>query len=811
MRRVLFSLVLLLLVGALALFFLTELEDGAPDSLPSRPESSGTVPDSLLSEGDGAPARENQVAALRETVRADPEPDPEPVSIRQLDVIVSVLRRVDLRPVGGAECRLTRGYLGEVVRSGSTGPDGRFTTSIHSGESGDDALFVVTRKDGFVQQVLRLDPLEREDSVPTELRVILDPGLPLRGQVLDGTTLQPLAEAEIEAFLEVDFSELAEGIFTDREGRFALPGVPVSKPVSLTASLPGYREGGLSQSFEAARSDLQLLLFRGGSVEGIVHAPDGRPAAAARVTVRVLLAAEDVEEHQALTDEQGFFRIDELAFPGRCELRAASDRFGSGRAEPFDLVRDQQLVQRDIQLQRSGTELAVMVLDSTGSAVSELSLRLLDQNGMPPRSADTGEIDWNRGFAFQAGWHVYSPIIAGVYQVIAERAGQPTRSVRVEVQEGRRNEATILLKGGVALAGRVRNQGGVPQPSITLEFIYPLGEQADGLTDEQIERVLEGDDLGLVRVGGLTNDQGRFHLEGLPQSNGAVLVGDPLGGDEGPASRYALLIEHPVMPGGAALDLVLQDAPRVIGRFEPPDHLGEVSCLIRSGPMTSGRTLQVDPEGRFELRFARLGIAFDLVIEHAAGAPFFVFDLELAAGETRDLGRLKILPGGSLEGQVTDREGRPIPAAEVSATAGDWVWWKETVADRQGRFRLDGLPAVAGNFMVSSEQHVDELFELESLGGAHRQNVVLFRPGRLEGRLLDRTGKPRAEASIEAIFQGPDLQTAKWSDDALTDRRGRFTLLLHPGRYLVYPEGRADNATEVQIEEDGALEIQLGG
>jgi len=824
MRPLLFSLIVLFLLGALFLFLRDELKGGGPDGGPVRVEGADRAGGETQAAGGEAPAREVGSDLSREAVpgAALPEAEPKRPGARDSELIVSILRRVDRRPVGGAQCVVTEGYLGDVLRSGSTDSFGRFQTALDAGGAG---RFLIVRKEGFLQQVRLIDPGERGGPEPPRLEVLLDEGVPLRGQVLDGATRQPLVGAEIEAYLEVDFAELAEGVVTDRDGRFLVPGVPASKPLTLTAAFPGYRTGGFSQSFEAARSDLLILLDRGAAVEGTVFAPDGQPVGSARLQAVVLpdestSPEAEFEQYSTESDERGNFRVEGLAFPARYVLRAASDLHGSGRSEPFELLRDQQVVQRDVQLRRSATELAVMVVDDAGRAVPDVALRLLDRRGLPPRSPDTGELDWNRGFARQAGWHVYAPIAAGEYQVIAEREGQPVRSIRIGVEAGRRNEATILLQNGVPLLGRVRNRAGEPLARIALEFLYAVDEAALDLTGEQIERALEGDDHGLARAAAETDEQGRFRFEGLPRREGALLAGDTdlLGRGRELSPKYALLIEQPVLPGGPALELVLEDAPRVIGRFEPARGLGTVSCLIQSEARASDGKLSVDPEGRFELRFPRAGVPFDLILEHEAGAPFFVPDLILSAGEVRDLGRLKVVPGGSVEGLVSDSQGRPIAEVEVSVAVGDWAWWRETTTDRQGRFRLFGLPAVPGELSFTSEAEMGELLLIDDLGGAHRLKVVLYRPGRLLGRLLSGEGRPRADVSIEALFQGfqgsqgfqdQDLEAAKWSDDVQTDAEGRFTLLLRPGRYLVIPAGRSEGAVLVQVEEDGAGEVLL--
>ncbi len=108
------------------------------------------------------------------------------------------------------------------------------------------------------------------------------------GQVIDAETQKPIAGAEIE----LQNSGGGPGYFrarTDAQGQFALPRVPAERWYLVTVSADGYTDWALeSWQFPAAQREVALTvpLDRAGKVDVLARGSDGKPLAAARVTVR---------------------------------------------------------------------------------------------------------------------------------------------------------------------------------------------------------------------------------------------------------------------------------------------------------------------------------------------------------------------------------------------------------------------------------------------------------------------------------------------------------------------------------------------
>ena len=618
MGRPLFVLLLLLLALAVVIPFL--LDGGGSDPAgPAEPESAErTGPAS----GPGSAEQpEGGDRSVREVAEPDERPEPEATGASPLagNLTVKLVRRPDGGPVFGAACELTDGYLGGVAASFSSNTAGLFEVPLQALPA---EPFLVVRKEGYLQVVRRLEAAQ------PKVRIELEPGLPLRGMVLDGTTLEPLPGAGIEVFLDVDFTGLADGILTDREGRFLIPGVPASSLVNLTASLEGYRSTSLIDSFDAPTADLRLLLLRGATVEGVVHDQDGRPVEAARVRITAVteegLEREDegFEDQATETDSTGSYRLETLGTPNRYLMQVGSDLSGSARVGPFELLRDREVLRQDIRLVAGRTSLAVSALAEGGRPVAELELELTDLNGLPPRAEGSGEIEWERGFAYRNGVHLYAPLQPGRYRLVARAEGRPAQSVWVEVEEGRRNEVTLILSPGSGLTGLVRNERGEPLAGVPVEFIYALDVTSEGNLLLAAERILDGGEEGLVRSVTASGKDGRFRMDGLPDKAGSVVAGERFVGEGSLSFPYATVVVENVLPGGAPLELILAEAPRVVGRFEPPGRGIPASCLIQHDSLMHGGELLVDGQGRFELHFPRPGALFDLVLDPGVGAPF---------------------------------------------------------------------------------------------------------------------------------------------------------------------------------------------
>jgi RNA polymerase sigma factor (sigma-70 family) len=138
----------------------------------------------------------------------------------------------------------------------------------------------------------------------------------LAGVVVAGATGEPLAGVPLRAVFGRHVARAVSG----PGGAFTIDEL-FARPHTLLASYPGYADAE-QMAVAAGRTDLRILLRRGGTLAGTVVARDGRPVAA--YTLLVGSAGRPGETSHRVDDVQGAFRIEGIA-PGAQDLVAVAD------------------------------------------------------------------------------------------------------------------------------------------------------------------------------------------------------------------------------------------------------------------------------------------------------------------------------------------------------------------------------------------------------------------------------------------------------------------------------------------------------
>ena len=159
---------------------------------------------------------------------------------------------------------------------------------------------------------------------------------------------------------------------------------------------------------------------------------------------------------------------------------------------------------------------------------------------------------------------------------------------------------------------------------------------------------------------------------------------------------------------------------------------------------------------------------------------------------------------GAITGRVTAGDtGRPIPGATVSTISWDSMRVPKIArTDADGRYELTGLPAGRFEFSVAASGYLawqlgsplsDGLppVDLEDGARVKAADVVMYRPGAIEGVLLDEFGDPAPNVSVQVAqlqFAAGRRRLMPVGGGAarLTDDRGHFRVTgLAPGSYFV--------------------------
>ncbi|HEX7181544.1 MAG TPA: carboxypeptidase regulatory-like domain-containing protein [Thermoanaerobaculia bacterium] len=313
---------------------------------------------------------------------------------------------------------------------------------------------------------------------------------------------------------------------------------------------------------------------------------------------------------------------------------------------------------------------------------------------------------------------------------------------------------------------------------------------------------------------------GRFRLDGLPPAAALALSArlEHPGRPPGPASTASPL--SPLAPGEPrkGVRLVLVRGAMVFGAVVTVEGRTEseaAGARVRLQPLRAGspavevttgrdgRFLLADlPAGRYRLDVRKAGLPAPVLPEVVLPEP--VRDL--------DLGRIVLPRGVTLAGVVTDPEGRPIPGAEVRATAigresaPEEPPIRATTGD-DGGFRLGGLRE--GEPVDLRAEHPDYApAEIAGVEAAPDPPVVMvLTPGSwLSGQVVDEEGEGIAGAVLAAWVSPAPGSGARGIDglQVAAAADGRFEIRgLPPGALRLRASAPGHQDTEVS-----GLELQ---
>jgi protocatechuate 3,4-dioxygenase beta subunit len=599
---------------------------------------------------------------------------------------------------------------------------------------------------------LTLDPVVFEPALIDEL--YLQPGVTaehvltvLRGVTVAGTVRDangaPIDGAQVRAQLDRSWMFSRLGVHprtaVTREGAFRIDGLAPGQ-VELAIGAQGFEDatlelGRLERGEE--RTDLAVVLSRGGGIRGVVLLPDGSPAAGAQVTVQSEDRGRPWErrDESVRADEQGAFamtglepglyRVDahvvdrtrvtvKSRLTGRerertvsTTLRAGADGVAAGSGD---------LVLRVSE----GHRLAGRVVDDAGRAVPKVRIQYGRVTGAGA-GADGVVRDYrHRKVDDEEGAFELEGLESGTWRLHATADGHlPAEAVEVAVPGG--ELAPIRLERAAVVRGVVLGPDGRPAPDATVEV--RVADPAR-LGDPTLALGLRGRSTWSR----MADREGGFELEGVP--SGAVAL-------RATCVRHAPSepLELQVAPGGAAVE--------------------GVTLRLTAGVRLTGAV--VDALGR--------------------GVPARLVELDRSRGGRGDLGGRGELGGGGdvWTGGGFDRSaqtGADGAFAFHGLAVGEYV-----LTTRPGPAELAGL-----GLDVDGVEELLERRETVDVGpqGAH---VVLrpldVTPVRLHGTVTAGGRPATARLVVHPYPDGPQVTTG-------TDAAGAYAIVLPgAGRYLL--------------------------
>lgn len=604
------------------------------------------------------------------------------------------------------------------------------------------------------------------------LRIALAKGVAIEGTVYDARTRKPVEGAEVTTHPDYPTQYAPSGdhdsgrvkATTDASGRYRLLGLGADR-FTVTASGPGLSQA--DRATAAPATGIDFFLEPGATVSGRVLNEDGGPAERAVVTAEALVFPFRVLR-SAPTDVAGRFRLPGLP-PDRYRLVASAPGAGPGLLEEMALEEGESKVV-DLRLTRA-VEIIGRLVDAEGGLLpGHVRVRRVAGHDLTWSSALSPVAEVGEDGRFT----LHQKLGAGEYTLSAQARGFADKDVDLRIAEGETTHdvGDVVFDLGRTIRGRVVNHRGQPIPNA------------------QISTHIKG-----AGTSTQTQPDGSFRLAGLPEGRCSVRA----------TARGFAGENKEVEAGASQISFTLAQGSEIMGTAvdaqDRPISAVHASVIPREGrPGMNARPSADEPpdaNGRFRVRDLWAG-AFTLRLDASGFSTYYSKPLEVAVGQSLDLGRVILDRGGTVQGVVVDDQGQAVPGAEVwlveQPLNGVTLQYdrKPAFSDASGRFRLDGVPVGPASLRASHKAYPDpEPIEV-SVDPATRSataRIVLPAGGRIAGRVRWRR-PPEADvqyfASLGARGAGPWPEQVPISADGTftidSVRAGRVNLLLVAGR-----------------------------
>jgi hypothetical protein len=334
--------------------------------------------------------------------------------------------------------------------------------------------------------------------------------------------------------------------------------------------------------------------------------------------------------------------------------------------------------------------------------------------------------------------------------------------LKVAIVAGQTTEATLSLKPGMDVRGRVVDAAG------------------NGIDDAEV--VHAGWGGGATAVLTHSAADGTFALRGIETH---CHIGARKPGLRPSAMRQFTAGE------GASVECVLVldgDGASLGGLVLGPDGVPVAEAVVTAGSSEQNlhrlpdggqgmapQPVQVrtDARGRFHIPSLVPG-KLPLLVRARALAPWRE-EVEVVVGRAEER-TIHLQPGVVVHGVVRDAAGAAVAKAEVVVELERELGWRSTVAGPHGAYRIEGLPA--GSLPMRAER--DKVGKVKStleasVGQVVRWDPVLSLGLQLQGRIVDGDGKPVRDVIVEAQDERPRRGESFWVFET-SDADGRFVI-----------------------------------
>ena len=528
--------------------------------------------------------------------------------------------------------------------------------------------------------------------------------------------------------------------FSDPDGKFSITMGPGTYQLDVKAD-------GASVSTQQnvtvtlnEKTDVKITLPPEGTVIGVVTTPDGDHLAGAEIFIkRGGFPPVPAREQYARADAEGRFVLKGMAIePVKLHVRAA------GYAT--------KIIETTPAL--TGTAKEITVRLGVGAKVTG---RVATKEGVPV----VGErINLFQGFDFFSakttftdaqGAYAFAAVAAGDYNVSTGRFENSAggQSKKVTVPEDGAATADFQTEGDADASGSVQGKVTLAGQAVAGATVYATDERGQsnaisGKTDAEGQYLIKGLKPGRITVTVATS-------AGLQDSNTVRIrhAGETATLDVvfGSAALRATLVGadgHTTVSGAWVVieTAEVKDGAEVWDGVKAQSQSDNAGLIAASG---------LEP-GTYRMRIVGNGYAARVT------DPFSIAD-----GESKDLGNIRLQPGGGVSGRVTDEKGVPLEGIGMSVKNGrgqEVFLFNLSSTGSDGRYELQGIEY--GPYVVRFEGKgfapVDRPVTVASAGAV--VDAVMKRGGAVIVRVEDERGQPIQGARV-ALFDASGAPVKK--------------------------------------------------
>jgi protocatechuate 3,4-dioxygenase beta subunit len=614
---------------------------------------------------------------------------------------------------------------------------------------------------------------------------------------------------------------------TDHEGRYTLPGLISSEPVTLSALHEDYapaKMGPFQLKSGEERTNVDIIMTQGGSIKGRVMNEKGISLSGSEIAhtsdtidfigANIGIAMGMIMRGQFIpANDDGEYEIKRLA-PGNYTVLARSEGFVSEFRQNV-VVREGETTDKvDFKL-KTAAALAGRVKNDKGEMIDKAEVMAMAIDFQSP-VVGFDRTDENGRFRIEG-------LAPRSYMVFVERKPYPQLQ-NMNVTAPNENLELILESGG-AIRGRVldnKTKKPVENYKIFAEFttMGPFGMGAMG-GQQQLNRSTDiNDPEGMFELTGLK--EGKYSLKvraggyaeevkkGVQVKNGETVDGIEIGLKAGSKVEGRVITGSDKAPIPGVLVKPSDEGSKIMG----------VDISQFDFQPLEGNVI-TDDDGRFRLQNLSSGLnTLEAKKEGFLDGKKMVF--VLPGQDMKDV-EIELSRGGIVTGRVVAHSsGKPVSGADVTFSGQGFLAdlmpfvRKGTLTEDQGGFEFHTVPAGAQTMKISHDDYAMKMVEnvnVEEGKTVDIGDVALTSGGGIAGVVLDASSKPISGAMLMArgssgFHQQNTNAEGEYAYEELSP--GSYTVQLIPSTDGLM-SGNIGNVVEkqAQVEEGKVTELNF--